>query len=359
MQSNTPNPSQPKKAKQATKRLKKATKRVNKRGKTFNQNNRMIQPSTFDALTLSSTSRGLKKSQMQHLMNILDPWNAVNAKLPQIGESYSNSAKIHNYTTISTSGTSIWMYVDVNYVTRMESPVTTFSYLKTLTGSADPVASTYYYSGGISTVPAADPEIVDKYRVVSAAIRITPKLSLTNYTATAYSCVDYGDYPVNVPNTNGRIDGQVGGPNQMSAITDDFKRYFIFSNILSGNGGTLTHLSNMSQSIEYRWFPVDPLSDVYINPGDIIGGIAGVDIGGSPRFVCAFTDLPANTPIDVEFIWNVEYLPTGKAKPWLGYSPSSVSSTEHLSLKPRFETQANIQPQLVQRQIGNRLYATG
>jgi hypothetical protein len=251
-----------------------------------------------------------KKQSIQHILNIMDPWSAVDAKLPQIGENYSNTAKVKSYFNLACNATGrLFLYADLNYVNSASGGNTAFTFNSDSSLNGSTVLTGATYTGGpTNSVPTPPSTTVLKTRLVSAAMKVTPKASSQTYVGTLVSCVDYGDY-------NLLAQGAVTAT-QVSNVT----QYTAFANILNGNGGKKYDLFNPGQSVYFNWYPVDPLSDVFIDAGNYIVDNNAKDAGGSPRFVCALQDFPAGTPVDIEIVWNIEYLSSPVAKPWLGYT---------------------------------------
>jgi len=273
-----------------------------------------------------------KTAKIKHIMNLLDPWNAQNAKLPQIGDSFSNTAKVHSFFSITANVSGkILIYFDPNFINAPTNTQTSFIYCNnpTLTGTVALVGAVFS-AGGAQSAPTPPTTTVLKTRLVSAGMKVTPKVSNLNYVATALSCIDYGDYEDKPFNGTGL------------AETPDIQAYTVFANVLNGNGATKFNLNNPGQSICYRWFPVDPLSDIYVETGNYIVDQNTKDAGGSSRFVCVITDLPASAPVDIEICWNIEYLSAPQAKPWLGYSPPSTDLMSHMMAKSEISTKPMI-----------------
>lgn len=258
-----------------------------------------------------------KKQQIQRIINILDPWSAVDAKLPQIGENYSNTAKVKTYfnLTMNASG-KIMIYFDPNWIEAAAGTRTSFLFNNDVTMLGTAALNTATYSGGpTGSVPVPPSTTVLKTRLVSAAMKVTPKVSNLNYVGTVLSCIDYGDYDL-------RTAGSTG-----NAEFTNVQQYTNFTNIINGNGGKKYDLANPGQSIYFNWYPVDPLSDVFVTAGNFIADSGSDDAGGSPRFVVGLQDFPASSPVDIEIVWNIEYLSAPVAKPWLGYT-SAMSAKE-------------------------------
>ena len=273
-----------------------------------------------------------KKSQTsKYLMNLLDPWNAVNAKLPQIGDSFSNTAKVKSYFNLTANaGGYLMLYFDPNYVASASS-YTAFCYTNhsSLNGSTT-LAGSYWYGGPTNSVPSPPSSTVLKTRLVSAGMKVVPKISNMNYVATALACLDYGDYGLLPPGIT------------LTTQNANVAQYTSFANIINGCGSQKYDLSNTGQSVYFNWYPVDPLSDIYIDVGNYMIDNATKDAGGSPRFVLGLQDLPANAPVDIEIVWNIEYLAAPTMKSWLGYSPPGMSNSQFLQIKDALEKNEKI-----------------
>jgi len=274
----------------------------------------------------------MKKGHVKHLMNLLDPWGAVNAKLPQVGDSCSNTAKVKSFFNVTANATGkLLMYFDPDFCNSSSSTLTAFIYHNdnSLSGGSVITTSTYS-SGGTGSAPIPPSTTVLKTRLVCCGMKITPKVSNLNYVATALACTDYGDYSLSAMSTTA-----LAQPANVQAYT-------LFSNVMNGNGAVKYNFSNPGQSVVFRWFPIDPISDIYKDAGNYMVDNASKDAGGSARFVVAFQDLPANAPVDVEIVWNIEYLSAPQAKAWLGYTPPAVSDIEHIMVKGEVKAQPQI-----------------
>jgi hypothetical protein len=234
-----------------------------------------------------------------------------------IGNAFSNTAKIRTYATLTTNASGfLVLYFDPAFINDVSTGKTALYYSNNV--AIDGVTNVNNFSTGIAApIPPAD--TVLKYRLVSAGLKIVPKVSALNYVATALACLDYGDYtpsPALVASTT---------------VPSSINRYTTFSNVINGTGGAKYDLSNPGQAIYYNWYPSDPYSDIYLDVGDFVNDNAGHEIGGSPRFVFAVQDLPAAAKVDIEMVWNVEYLPNPIAKPWLGYTEMAGMTTSQLT----------------------------
>lgn len=256
-----------------------------------------------------------------HYMNLLDPWNASEARLPRVFDTYTNTAKVHNaFNLQSNASGNLLIYFDADYVNANGNTNTTFFYNNdaTLVGNA-PLATSTYKSGAAASVPTPPATTVLKTRLVSAAIKATVKLSALNNVGTIYTCIDYGDYAVQAQSASGL------------AVSTNIQNYANFANILSSNGGKKIDIIGDVASIYMNWYPVDPFAEVFIDPGSELLDSNSSEVGGDPRFVMGFESLNngASTKVEFEIVWNIEYLANPIAKPWLGAGSFGINSTDH------------------------------
>jgi hypothetical protein len=272
---------------------------------------------------VTAFKRNYTLSRNQHLMNLLDPWNATGAKLPQIGDIYSNVAKVRSYFNLTANANGYFLAVfDPSYIAsaKASGTLTAFNYCRnaTLNGSTAITGTNLWNYGPVGSVPMPPLNTVLKARLVCAGMKVVPKISTLNYVATAITCIDYSD-------------SQIGLATTAFTATDEHANYGVFANVMYGNGGKKFDLTPTTgnNAIYFNWYPTDPLAEVFIDQGEEIVDIDGHEAGGFQKFVIAFQDLPASATIDFEIVWNIEYLCNPIAKPWAGVLNNPVSRMDH------------------------------
>jgi hypothetical protein len=215
-------------------------------------------------------SRATTKAQVdKYIRDLLDPWNAQDARLPATCNQFSNTAQIKSDFVLQTNTLgNLYMYFDPDFCSSPTTVQTSFLYnlAATLTGNTILTTATYN-TGPNSSVPIPPALTVLKSRLVSAAIKVTPKVAAINITGTIFACFDYGDY---IPQGTAIAATSASNANQES--------YTLFSNILDGNGGKKFDIGigqGQSSSVFMTWYPVDPISSVFVDAGDYV-----VDSGG-------------------------------------------------------------------------------
>lgn len=251
-------------------------------------------------------------------MDLLDPWSAVNAKLPSIGETCTSTAHYKTYVNLTANASgNLCIYFDPDYINASAGTYSTLFYCNnSALDGVTPVSGAGLWTTSVAA-PTPPATTVLKYRLVSAGMKIVPKMSNLNYVATALCCLDYGDI---VPT----------GALSACTPTSAQAAYTTFLNALNQVGGVKYDLAATGQAIYFNWYPTDPYSEIFIDPADYVVDNQNHEIGGSPKFVCCLQDLYASSKVDVEIVWNIEYLPTPTAKPWLGITPGSSMTPSQL-----------------------------
>jgi len=269
-----------------------------------------------------------KQARLSYYAALIDPWSANGVKLPQIGENYSCTAKVVSYFSLpaSTNGT-FFMYFDPNFIASAGNYKTSFLYNNSASLTGASAISSLYTAGTTATMATVPSSLVSKCRLVSAAMKVIPKISMLNLVGTALACVDYGDYDLYTPSS------------QVASLSLPLWSFTSFSNIRSAAGGVKYDLTPTDQSVFFNWYPVDPLSDVFVDAGNYMVDNNSKDAGGSPRWVLGLQDLPSGAMIDFEIVWNIEYLPQPTLRPWLGSSPLAPTISEFDDAKDRLALQ--------------------
>jgi hypothetical protein len=280
-------------------------------------------------------SSATTKAQVdKYIHDLLDPWNAQDARLPASCNQFSNCAQIKSDFTLNANVSgNLWMYFDPDFCANPTTVLTSFLYCNNaaLSGNA-PLTGAVYNTGPLSSVPVPPATTVLKTRLVSAAIKVTPKVAALTITGTIFACFDYGDYMPLTPNITGD-----------SAYNANQQSYTLFSNILDGNGGKKFDIGigkGQSSSVYMTWYPVDPISAVFVDAGDFVVDSGGDEAGGDPKFVLALSGFPSTAACDVQIIWNIEYLASTIAKPWLGVGGQGIYKSDALGTDKVFNGQA-------------------
>jgi hypothetical protein len=281
------------------------------------------------------SNMGMGKIQRDYMLDkycsdLLDPWNAQDARLPSTINIFSNCAKVKSdFQLVTNVSGALFAYFDPDFcASAVGTSQTSFLFFNqqyssgsvAYTGNVVVTAATYSTGPG-GSVPVPPASTVFKTRLVSAAIKVTPKISALNTVGTIFACFDYGDYaPLNINQTN-------------DSANATQQEYTNFTNILNGNGGKKYDIGiggDLATSVYMTWYPVDPLSAVFIDSGDYIVDNNLDEAGGDPKFVLGFQGFPASSNIDVQIVWNIEYLANPIAKPWLGMGGQGVSKLQSL-----------------------------
>jgi hypothetical protein len=265
----------------------------------------------------------------KYICDLLDPWNAQDARLPAAINIFSNCAKVKSdfQLTCNASG-NLFIYFDPDYCASATSGLTAFFFCNQ-TGLNGQTVQTgaVYNTGGTASVPIPPATTVLKYRLVSAAIKVTSKTSALNVVGTVFACFDYGDYVPTATTT-------------ATTVSTTTQEYTNFSNILNGNGGKKFDIGigkELSSSIFLTWYPVDPSSAIFVDAGDFLIDSGSDEAGGDPKFVLGFQGFPASSTMDVQIIWNIEYLANPQAKAWIGMGGQGPPKVKALSAEEKLQ----------------------
>lgn len=261
--------------------------------------------------------KGDQPSLRRHMMNILDPWEAKNAKLPNSYEIYSRASKVKSsFTLLANAGGNLLAAFDPDYLSST-GVSTTFMYNNSsgLNGTA---INTFTWNsvvaGGQPVCPTAT---FTKARLVSAGIVATVKLSALNIVGTAFTCIAY-------ENSNLVTSGLIAN----TAGNADMDNYQNFTNIENGPGGKKFDITDHCPSVNLIWKPVDPLSLTFLAPGGEIMDNVGKEAGAYQKFIIAFSGLAASAPILFDVVENWELVTYGSATAWVGGTLSGVPSND-------------------------------
>jgi len=241
--------------------------------------------------------------QIQLIKNFFNPWTAVKAKYPSYGDTSSTTARPGStFNLVTNASGNLVMVFDPTYVGAGSFSAFAYNNRSGLDGSS--ITAATWTGGPVSSAPLPPISTFDKMRLVCAGIKATVNQSSLNIVGTAYTCVMYGDLtPV--------------GVNVLNSSVPDGDTYQVFANILNGNRGMKFDIDNNHTNVLSVWLPTDPLSEVFLHPNDYINDQAGHPAGGFAKFVIAFQGLPANSPVNIDVVWNFENLATGNARAWL------------------------------------------
>jgi hypothetical protein len=289
----------------------------NTRQDKYNSSTRALTYKKFDKLS--------KAQEHEYYRNLMFPWTAKDARLPRMLDIFSNTAQPRSIFRLSTNALgNMMIYFDPNFTGL--GTYTGFSYCNDVTLDGQTLITTGLYKGGPATsAPTPPANTALKCRLVSAAINASVKLSSLNNVGTIVTCHDYGDYSL--------IPVASAGTNQLAAV----QQYTVFSNAIQGNGAHKVDVRGDIVSTSMKWFPVDPLSAVFVDVGEDLIDNAGHEAGGSPRLVFCFESLNngATTVVEFEIVWNIEYLPTPAAKPWVGVGSQGPSLAIGMAVQDR------------------------
>lgn len=315
-------------AKKVEKKIeKKVSKKIkNKYSSTLGKRNNRIKatdmtiPKGMGSSLLFSSN---KNRIAEHVRNLIDPWNARDAKLPNAYENYSRSSKIKTSFTlpISTpmSGTNgcLLIVIDPDYLTPTTSTTTTYYYNnnQNLNGSA--ITPTSWSTVPVGAQPQAPANSFTKARLVSAGLTVTVKQSELNLVGTVYACLAYENV------TPALASGTLLG----NATYDQYQN---FQNIENGCGGIKRDIGKQGDSVCIIWKPVDPLSLTFLGLTGEINDTSGQEAGAFQKWVVGLSGFTPGTPVLVDVVLNWELMTQGQATAWYGgTSKDSVNLTEH------------------------------
>jgi len=273
------------------------------------------------------------KDCSQHIINLMDPWAANEARWfrDQLGKTHT-AKPITSFKITSNSAGNLMVYFDPDFANPSTGSYTSFVYNSdgTLSGSAS-LATATYTPGPIGSCVVPPGNTVLRLRLVSCGVKATVKLSELNMVGTVYTCYDYGD---SIPAVAG------GGEQAAANFGPSPQIYSLFQNCIQ-NGGTKRDITAKDNSVIMTWFPMDPTAEVFLDPGASIAenGTDPVDSiptsGGSPKMVFCFEALGNGTTTTVEFeiVWNFEYLSNPVATPWVGGASNGIAKNVHENIK--------------------------
>jgi len=193
----------------------------------------------------------------------------------------------------------------------------TFNNSASLTGSA--VAAGNVYTLG-AYIPNVD---FQKYRLVSAMIKVQYNGAILDQAGTMFSCAAYDGFPVAVGN----------GVTQVTTLSNTLAdRYGAFSLIQNGLWNETTDISSNSAGLECLWLPTDPDSMIFDRTGAYKGQrsivpalIPASDEGAYINYIVAGSNLPINARcILVDVYYNYEVIADPSAAPFLRSSVDTV-----------------------------------
>jgi hypothetical protein len=168
---------------------------------------------------------------------------------------------------------------------------------------------------------------IQKYRLVSALIRVSYTGKLLDQSGKFYSCATYDALPTTVQQT-----GTVG--TSQSALVD---RFGDFSLIKNGLWNTTIDVTSPNHAIECLWVPTDNYNYIF-HKYNTYGGteLAPPDTPISPSYdssylgyLIACQGLPVSTPcITVETWYNYEVIADPSAAPYMSHSVDDVWDQE-------------------------------
>lgn len=274
------------------------------------------------------SNKNFTKDQKLHLRNILDPWNAVDARWYRENGGETRTAKPKTTFKINTNaGGNLLIYFDPDYAST-NGANTNFAFCNdvTLTGSTQ-VVLPLYSTGPVASVAVPPATTVLRLRLVSAAIKATVKLSALNNVGTIFACDDYGDMAALPVNILGTVNPTSIGPTMST--------YSVFQQVLQGNSGRKVDIIGQVAEIYWTWYPMDPTAEIYTEIEKDVGEFPATgSAGGSPKCVIAFEALNNGntTSIEFEIVWNYEYLAYPQAAPWIGRGNRGLGKTEHTEI---------------------------
>jgi len=308
------------------KKMKKLTKDIN----NLSLKNSKMQ--RYSKLSRRQLLNKYQSFQMSYARSIVLPEYAREAKIPSIFP--QPTASIHKHLTIpfnvSTNGKAViaWQpYFLQNSTSNYSSLYINNSTTLTLTS---PEVTTGYTP--INTQFGIPVDTFSNYRLVSAACRIDPQMSLQTASGSiaggiAVYANQYGSHPIG---TNVFL---FAGDLTLSSNIDNLL-YFNKSNITA------------QQSMRHIYFPLDPSFEMYTPIGyphgqDSSVGSANTDF----YFVYYITGAPANSSFNLELYLNFECIPTPYAEGYISMAPYSGNEDsskiiKSVTTKPELITQS-------------------
>jgi len=294
---------------------------LSKRNNNIKATDRTIPRGMGSSLLFSSD----KIKLAQHVKNLIDPWNARDAKLPNAYENYSRASKVKTSFTLSintpTSGSNgcLLIAIDPDYLTPTTSTTTTYYYNSNPALNGSTITPGTWNTVPVGAQPQAPANSFTKARLVSGGIVVTVKQSELNLVGTVYACLAYENI---TPAT-------AGGASLGNATYDQYQN---FQNIENGCGGIKRDIGKQGDSVCIIWKPVDPLSLTFLGLTGEIDDSSGQEAGAYQKWVVGLTGFVPGTPVLVDVVLNWELMTQGQATAWYGgTSKDSVNMIEHQS----------------------------
>jgi len=250
-------------------------------------------------------------TNLKHLQDLLDPWNAKEARLPSPYEIYSKTAKVKSSFIVSTNALGcLLMAIDPDYLTAA-GVTTTYVYNTNALLNGTTITPTTWTGTALGAQPVPPTLIFSKYRLVSASVIATIKLPALTIVGNAFSCIAYDNVaPTGTGNT---LVPQIG-----------LDQYQNFQNIENGPGGCKIDITAAITKLSLNWLPVDPLSMVFLAPNGEIDDQNAVEAGAYQKLILGFSGLPATTNILFDVVLNWEMMNLGSSNAWLGGSSQNA-----------------------------------
>jgi len=209
---------------------------------------------------------------------------------------------------------------DLASISATEYSHLTFNRAANLTGTAS--NSTNSFVAGSFAPNVA----IQRYRLVSALLKISYNGSVLNQAGTMLACCTFD--PLNVSA------GNLVTP--VTSLTDsNVDRFGNFSVIANGLWNTTTDITNNSEGLEFLYVPTDPLDYTFSRQGRFYGTTAGVGLTAAPQdgahinYIVAGRNFPFSAScilVDVYYNYEVVADPTSAA--FLRSSPDTVYSSK-------------------------------
>lgn len=270
----------------------------------------------------------------RYLLGLVHPDLAVKEQIPV--KLYSDvpiptaSIGFHQQTQFTTSSNGTFLLswrpnfimtaADLSALSANDYSQITYNNSAALTGNTS-VAGNAFVPGSVA--PAI---LIQRYRLVSAIIKISYNGSVLNQSGTMISSCTFEPFSVAVGSTTGPV------ATNSDALVD---RYGNFSLISNGLWNTSVDITNNSQGLEMLYVPTDPDDYVFSRQGRYFDQLVAVGLNAGPaegahiQYVVAGRNLPASSPcVMMNVYYNYEVIADPTAASYLRSSPDSVYSAK-------------------------------
>jgi hypothetical protein len=291
-------------------------------GKRAVYTNQVLANKRFAKSEVTSMINFKSAAVKKHLRDLMSPFNAKDARLPSFYENYSSAVKIKSsFTLVTNAGGFLTITIDPDYLP--STTQSTYMYNNDVSLNGVTATTTTWKNLPLNCQPVAPTGTFSKYRLVSAGLKATVKLSSNNIVGTAYSCIAYENIAIGIANA-------------ASQNNPNYDQYNNYSTMENGNSGNKFDITGEHTSVSLIWLPVDNLSATFLAIGGEIDDQLGNEAGAYQKWVMGFSGLPATTNIMFDICLNWEVIPTGANQAWVGgsneYAPTIEQHSDVMSV---------------------------